>query len=124
MTYEYACSSCGHEWEAEQSISEQPLKKCPSCKKNSAKRQISGGTGFLLKGGGWYADRYGAPAAKSAEKSESSESSSDSPATGKDSKLSKAEGKGKSATDKSAKGKASDDGGGTKPTGPGTKAAE
>ncbi len=58
MTYEYVCSSCDHEWEAEQPISAAPLKKCPKCGKNTAKRQISGGAGFILKGGGWYADGY------------------------------------------------------------------
>jgi putative FmdB family regulatory protein len=59
MTYEYACSACGHEWEAEQSIREAPLKKCPKCGKLHAKRMISRGAGFILKGGGWYADGYG-----------------------------------------------------------------
>lgn len=59
MTYEYACGACGHEWEAEQSISEAPLKKCPKCGKPQARRLVSGGAGFLLKGGGWYADGYG-----------------------------------------------------------------
>ena len=59
MTYEYLCALCGAAWEAEQSITEAPLKRCPSCGKDSAKRQISGGMGFILKGGGWYADGYG-----------------------------------------------------------------
>jgi putative FmdB family regulatory protein len=59
MTYEYACAACGNEWEAEQSIRDQPLKKCPKCGKLKAKRQISRGAGFILKGGGWYADGYG-----------------------------------------------------------------
>lgn len=59
MTYEYACGACGHQWEAEQSIREAPLKKCPKCGKLQAKRQISQGAGFILKGGGWYADGYG-----------------------------------------------------------------
>lgn len=57
-TYEYACTSCGFEWEAEQSIKAAPLTDCPSCKNASAKRQISRGTGFILKGGGWYSDLY------------------------------------------------------------------
>ena len=58
MTYEYQCRACGHEWEAEQPISAKPLKKCPHCRRSSAKRLISGGSGFILKGGGWYADGY------------------------------------------------------------------
>lgn len=59
MTYEYACGACNHEWEVEQSIREAPIKKCPNCGKLQAKRQISRGAGFILKGGGWYADGYG-----------------------------------------------------------------
>ena len=63
MTYEYACEACGHLWEAEQSIRDKPLKKCPECRKGQAKRLVSGGAGFLLKGGGWYADGYGSSGA-------------------------------------------------------------
>jgi putative FmdB family regulatory protein len=50
--FEYACEACGHQWEAEQSIKDAALKTCASCGKNKAKRLVSGGTGFLLKGGG------------------------------------------------------------------------
>jgi putative FmdB family regulatory protein len=75
MTYEYACSACGHEWEAEQSIREEPLKKCPKCGKNQAKRQISRGAGFILKGGGWYADGYGSSGSGSSKKSDDSSGS-------------------------------------------------
>jgi len=59
MTYEYLCNACGHAWEAEQSISAAPLTTCPQCHAESAKRQVSGGAGFILKGGGWYSDLYG-----------------------------------------------------------------
>ncbi len=58
MTYEYACSNCGHQWEAKQSIKDDPLTECPSCHEQTAKRQISRGGSFILKGGGWYADLY------------------------------------------------------------------
>ncbi|MFO0591213.1 MAG: zinc ribbon domain-containing protein [Polyangiaceae bacterium] len=57
-TYEYACTSCGNGWEAEQSIKDSPLTECPACHQQTAKRQISRGTGFILKGGGWYSDLY------------------------------------------------------------------
>lgn len=57
-TYEYACSECHNEWEEEQSIKEDALKICPKCHRESAHRQISRGAGFILKGGGWYADLY------------------------------------------------------------------
>ncbi len=70
MTYEYACGACAHEWEAEQSIRDQPIKKCPKCGKLQAKRQISRGAGFILKGGGWYADGYGSASAGSSKKTD------------------------------------------------------
>jgi putative FmdB family regulatory protein len=60
--YEYVCKGCGHEFEREQRISEAPVKKCPSCGAQKARRQISR-TSFVLKGGGWYSDLYAAPKA-------------------------------------------------------------
>lgn len=79
MTYEYICSACQHEWEAEQRISEKPLTECPKCHQASAKRVVSGGAGFILKGGGWYADGYGSKGQSS--KSDSSKDSSSSTAS-------------------------------------------
>lgn len=58
MTYEYTCTLCNHHWDVEQLISEDALTECPSCHEQSAKRMISGGQGFILKGGGWYSDGY------------------------------------------------------------------
>lgn len=85
MTYEYACASCGHEWEAEQSIREAPLKKCPKCGKLQAKRMISRGAGFILKGGGWYADGYGSSkSSKSDNSGEKTSSKSDDKKSGGD----------------------------------------
>ncbi len=57
-TYNYACASCGNEWEAQQRITEPALETCPKCLNKTAKRQISRGAGFILKGGGWYSDLY------------------------------------------------------------------
>jgi len=76
MTYEYLCEACGHVWEAEQRISADPLKDCPKCGEPRAKRQISRGAGFILKGGGWYSDLYASSGSSSAAKSESDSSSS------------------------------------------------
>jgi putative FmdB family regulatory protein len=76
MTYEYVCTACGHGWEAEQSISAAPLTECPSCRAQSAKRQVSGGAGFILKGGGWYSDLYSSAPKKSADSGAGSESAS------------------------------------------------
>jgi putative FmdB family regulatory protein len=51
--YEYECSNCKFYVEALQKISEPPLVKCPSCKKQTLKRLVSAPV-FRLKGGGWY----------------------------------------------------------------------
>jgi putative FmdB family regulatory protein len=73
-TYDYICTSCGNAWELEQRIVEDPVKKCPKCGADTAKRQISQGAGFILKGGGWYADGYGS---KKPSSSESTSTASD-----------------------------------------------
>jgi putative FmdB family regulatory protein len=66
-TYEYACAACGHEWEQQQRITEPPVELCPKCAASTAHRLISGGTHFILKGGGWYSDLYASPKAPSKE---------------------------------------------------------
>jgi putative FmdB family regulatory protein len=66
--YEYRCTSCGHELEALQKISEPVLTTCPSCRSESLAKQVSA-AGFQLKGSGWYATDFrnsGKPAAKTA----------------------------------------------------------
>jgi len=64
--YEYACEKCGYEFEAEQRITEPPLKTCPRCRARKVKRLISQ-TSFVLKGGGWYADLYASKSGKDAK---------------------------------------------------------
>ncbi len=71
-TYEYICTSCSNEWEFEQSIKEDAIKECPKCKNDTAQRQISRGAGFILKGGGWYADLYSSSSNKSSDPKQSS----------------------------------------------------
>lgn len=51
--YEYRCDSCGHDFEALQKISDEPLKHCPACDKPDLRKLISA-AGFRLKGEGWY----------------------------------------------------------------------
>ena len=51
--YEYQCQSCGHEHEALQKMSADPLIDCPACSKPELKKKISA-AGFRLKGTGWY----------------------------------------------------------------------
>lgn len=76
MTYEYICQACGHQWEAQQSIKDDPLKDCPNCHKAEAKRQISRSPGFILKGGGWYSDLYSSSSSGSGGGSDSGSSGS------------------------------------------------
>jgi putative FmdB family regulatory protein len=66
-TYDYICTACHQAWELEQRIVEDPVRKCPKCGANTAKRQISSGAGFILKGSGWYADGYGSKKPSSSE---------------------------------------------------------
>lgn len=54
-TYEYECTT-GHRFEVEQRMSDPPLKRCRVCR--SRARRLISATGFILKGGGWYADGY------------------------------------------------------------------
>jgi putative FmdB family regulatory protein len=74
-TYEYACSACTHAWEQTQRITEPAVEVCPSCGATTAHRLISGGTNFILKGGGWYSDLYSSakPKAEKVEKAEKAE---------------------------------------------------
>ncbi|MCX4188406.1 FmdB family zinc ribbon protein [Methylophaga sp. OBS4] len=51
--YEYRCDACGHELEALQKISDEPLKHCPVCEEAQLRKLISA-AGFRLKGQGWY----------------------------------------------------------------------
>jgi len=51
--YEYECTACKFYVEALQKISEPPLRKCPSCKKQRLKKLVSAPV-FRLKGAGWY----------------------------------------------------------------------
>ncbi len=65
-TYEYKCTKCGHVFEAFQKMSDAPLKQCPKCN-GPVERLISGGTGLIFKGSGFYITDY----KKSGEKRDS-----------------------------------------------------
>lgn len=51
--YEYQCKACGHQLEALQKLSDEPLKDCPQCRQPALQKLVSA-AGFRLKGGGWY----------------------------------------------------------------------
>ena len=56
-TYEYYCTDCNFEFEEFQSIASEPIQICPKCNGN-VKRKISGGTGLIFKGSGFYITDY------------------------------------------------------------------
>ena len=57
-TYDYICNDCKKMYEYFQSMSDAPIKECPECNKNSLRRVISGGTGLIFKGSGYYLTDY------------------------------------------------------------------
>jgi len=57
-TYEYACPKCGYTFELVQSMRDEPLKKCPKCKKTGVKRLVGAGAGLIFKGTGFYITDY------------------------------------------------------------------
>jgi putative FmdB family regulatory protein len=58
-TYEYQCQKCKHCFSEFQRIVDPPIKDCPKCKKKSCVEQIiSGGSGLIFKGSGFYETDY------------------------------------------------------------------
>ena len=57
-TYDYQCDACGHKFELYQSISAEPEKKCPECKKKKLRRLIGTGGAIVFKGSGFYQTDY------------------------------------------------------------------
>lgn len=70
-TYEYECQRCGHRFERFQSMTDEPLKRCPECR-GKVNRVISGGAGLLFKGSGFYITDYRSDDYKKRAKQESS----------------------------------------------------
>jgi len=58
-TYEYQCKKCGHCFSEFQRIVDPPIKDCPKCRKKGCVEQIiSGGSGLIFKGSGFYITDY------------------------------------------------------------------
>ncbi len=51
-TYQYACTECGHDFEAVQSFSDDALAECPVC--HGRLRKVFGAVGIVFKGSGFY----------------------------------------------------------------------
>lgn len=51
-TYSYACTACGHRFDAQQSFSDASLTECPEC--SGRLRKLFGAVGVVFKGSGFY----------------------------------------------------------------------
>jgi len=56
-TYDYICTDCNYKFEHFQSMSDEPIRICPKCG-GRVRRLISGGTGLIFKGSGYYLTDY------------------------------------------------------------------
>ena len=64
-TYDYRCEACGHELEAFQKITDEPLEVCPKCNAPKLKRCIGGSrVGLHFQGSGFYLTDYGRDGSK------------------------------------------------------------
>jgi putative FmdB family regulatory protein len=70
-TYEYQCDACGHDFEEFQYFSEDPLTKCPKCKKKKLRRLFGTGASIIFKGSGFYETDYRSESYKSGAKADS-----------------------------------------------------
>ncbi len=72
-TYEYECKKCGN-FELFQSIKDDKLKRCPTCK-GAVKRLMGSGAGIIFKGSGFYQTDYRSSSYNSGAKADTAPSS-------------------------------------------------
>ena len=77
-TYEYSCQKCGQNFEAFQSMRDEPFRECPKelCRlpkwgHGRVKRLLGTGAGLIFKGSGFYTTDYRSDSYKEAAKKES-----------------------------------------------------
>ena len=63
-TYDYQCDTCGHRFEAFQSMRDDALSICPACEQPALRRLITGGAGVIFRGSGFYVNDAKAKASK------------------------------------------------------------
>src|ERR1051325_5498325 len=76
-TYEYSCQKCGQNFEAFQSMRDEPFRECPKqlCRlpkwgHGKVKRLLGTGAGIIFKGSGFYTTDYRSSSYKEAAKKE------------------------------------------------------
>jgi putative FmdB family regulatory protein len=77
-TYEYSCEKCKQNFDAFQSMRDEPFRQCPKelCRlpkwgRGKVKRLFGTGAGVIFKGSGFYSTDYRSPSYKEAAKKES-----------------------------------------------------
>ncbi|HUZ17300.1 MAG TPA: zinc ribbon domain-containing protein [Spirochaetia bacterium] len=105
--YDYECDSCGHRFEAFQSMSDEPIKVCPKCGRRRVRRLIGGGLGVIFKGSGFYVTDHRGSSGSAGDKHKARD-------TGAPAKQG-AEGGGGSSESSATSGSSSDGGGEKKP---------
>src|ERR1700751_3312655 len=83
-TYEYSCQKCGQNFEAFQSMRDEPFRECPKelCRlpkwgHGRGKRLLGTGAGLIFKGSGFYSTDYRSESYKAAAKKESAPKTSE-----------------------------------------------
>jgi putative FmdB family regulatory protein len=76
-TYEYACETCGQNFDAFQSMRDEPFRECPKhlCRMpkwghGKLKRLLGTGAGIIFKGSGFYVTDYRSSSYKEGAKKE------------------------------------------------------
>lgn len=121
-TYQYACTACGHQLEAVQSFTDEPLTECPTCA--GRLRKLFNSVGIVFKGSGFYrtdsrtesdsGSAAGKPAASNGSGSSSDSTSNDSTSSSSTSTSSTSNGSASSSTTSKSTGASSASSGGTK----------
>lgn len=57
-TYNYRCLACNRKFSVFQSMSDKSISKCNYCKDRQIEKIISGGSGLIFKGSGFYLTDY------------------------------------------------------------------
>ena len=74
--YEYECEKCNTTFEAMQSVSSKPLKKCNKSSCKGKVHRLVSASGFIFKGSGWFTSEYPSDARKKGWESESQNTNS------------------------------------------------
>jgi putative FmdB family regulatory protein len=104
-TYTYRCQKCGEEFERFQSMSDEPVKRCPTCK--GKVQRVFHPVGIVLKGSGFHRNDYRSTK-KAPASSESGEAKSESTSSESTKPTESGSSSGSKATDTKSTGSAGD----------------